>query len=71
MITSIEPDVRPMGRYSVNETCALLGIHRITLRKYTALGYITPLANKPGIRSVRYPGREISRCWKHVTGGLR
>lgn len=68
MLTSIEPVVKPLGRYTIKETCSFLGIHRMTLRNYTALGYITPLPQRPGIRNVRYSGREISRCWKHLTG---
>ena len=35
MITSIEPVVSLIGRYTVKETCKLSGIHRNSLRKYT------------------------------------
>lgn len=40
MVTAIEPQVAPTGRYSVGETCKHLGIHRNTLRKYTDEGHI-------------------------------
>ena len=30
-----EPKVTLSGRYSINETCELLGIHRDSLYKYT------------------------------------
>lgn len=56
-----EPDVRLNNRYSINETCALLGITRKTLAKYTKAGLI-----KCGFRSTLtkfYTGREIARFW--------
>lgn len=31
-MTAIEPQVALNGRYSIGETCSLLGIHRDTLR---------------------------------------
>ena len=31
MISSVEPNVNELGRYSVMETCAALGIHRNSL----------------------------------------
>lgn len=63
MITSIEPKVNEAGRYSVTETCAVLGIHRNSLRKYTELGLI-----KCGFRKLTarkfYAGREILKFWR-------
>ena len=35
MITALEPNVSPNGRYSTMETCRAHGIHRDTLRTYT------------------------------------
>lgn len=34
-MTSEEPQVSQTGRYSINETAELLGIHRNSLRTYT------------------------------------
>lgn len=63
MITSIEPQVSDTGRYSVTETCSVLGIHRNSLRKYTDMGLI-----KCGFRKLTarkfYAGREILRFWR-------
>lgn len=56
------PNVKPTARYTVTETCKLLGIHRNTLRKYTDLGRI-----KSGIRRANakkfYLGSEIINLW--------
>ena len=63
MITTEEPKVKETGRYSVQQTSAVLGIHRNTLRSYTEQGLI-----KCGFRKVNYrkfyEGREIIRFWK-------
>lgn len=54
----------PNSRYTVTETCKLLGIHRNTLRKYTSLGRI-----KYGIRKSTgrrfYLGSEIIKFWSN------
>lgn len=39
-VTSNKPEVVATSRYSINETCALLGITRKTLAKYTTAGLI-------------------------------
>ena len=39
-VTSNEPKVIATSRYSINETCELLGITRKTLQKYTMFGLI-------------------------------
>lgn len=36
-MTSARPDCRPNGRYSVKQTCQLLGISRMTLYRWTYL----------------------------------
>ena len=63
MITAIEPKVAETGRYSITETCNVLGIHRNSLRKYTDQGFI-----KCGFRKVTarkfYTGSEILRFWR-------
>lgn len=57
-----QPAVSPTGRYSVMETCKILGIHRNTLRKYTRQGRI-----RCGVRRVNarifYTGSEILSVW--------
>lgn len=62
-MVSIEPSVTPNGRYSIEETCKLLGIHRNTLCRYVNRGRI-----KYGIRMSTgkkfYLGSEILRFWK-------
>ena len=62
-MTSVRPDVRPEERYSVNETCALLGVKsRNTLKAWVRSGYI-----KQGIRRTNgrpfFLGSEILKCW--------
>lgn len=63
MISPVEPNVNELGRYSVMETCAALGIHRNSLRKYTEQGLI-----KCGFRRLSarkfYSGREILKFWR-------
>lgn len=63
MITPIEPKVNKEGRYSVTETCKLLGIHRNSLRKYTELGLIKCDLRKQTGRKF-YLGHEIIRFWR-------
>lgn len=62
-MTAIEPQVNPMGRYSITETAKALCIDRATLRKYTKLGAI-----KVGIRKYTnkqfYTGRDILSFWR-------
>lgn len=68
MITSFEPEVKPNGRYTINETCSLLGIHRHTLRGYVKAGYISPMFKKRPIyvsqTRMRFLGSEILRFWR-------
>jgi hypothetical protein len=63
MITAIEPTVSDSGRYSVTETCIILGIHRNTLNGYTTSGSI-----KCGFRRNTgrkfYLGSEILKFWR-------
>lgn len=65
-MTAIEPAVAPFGRYSIAETCALLGIHRDTLRNYTDTQKIIKCGfRRIGSRMVKfYLGSEILRFWK-------
>lgn len=63
MILSPEkPDVKLDGRYSINDTCRYLGIHRHTLRKYSDYGAIRYRLRQGG-KAKFYLGREIIRFW--------
>lgn len=61
-----EPKVMSSGRYSINETCGILGIHRDTLYKYThTTCEIKCGGRKRGGRLVKYYlGSEILRYWR-------
>lgn len=61
-MTNEAPQVKPAGRYSVTETCAILGVHRSTLRRWTMAGAITASHHK-GTGKKFYTGREITRFW--------
>lgn len=63
MITSTEPRVSANGRYSINETCNLLGIHRNTLLRYTEQGIIKCGIRRSTMRKF-YSGMEILKFWK-------
>ena len=62
MVTEM-PEVTPSSRYTVMETCRLLGIHKNSLRKYTLTGRI-----KAGTRMSTakkfYLGSEILKFWQ-------
>lgn len=60
MITSEQPNVKPASKYTITETCNLLGIHRNTLRSYVKAGYIKV---NDKIQSQRFKGSEILRFW--------
>ncbi len=65
MVTALEPQVAPTGRYTVGQTCKHLGIHRNTLRKYTDAGYIKCSFRRETARKI-YTGQEILRFWKSL-----
>lgn len=60
MVTSQQPQINPVTRYTINETCLILGIHRNTLRSYVKAGLIKPTT---GITRQRFKGTEILRFW--------
>lgn len=62
-ITCNEPKVNETSRYSINETCELLGITRKTLLKYTVYGLIKCGYRKATMRKF-YTGLEIMKFWK-------
>lgn len=65
MITRTKPDVNPAGRYSIDETRALLGVARSTLSEWTKKGYINCKYHKVSMRKF-YTGLEILKCWNMV-----
>ncbi len=62
MVTT-EPKISMAGRYSIEETCILLGMHRCTLYRYTAKGKIRCGIRRSTMRKF-YLGSEILRFWK-------
>lgn len=58
-----EPLVKLTSRYSINETCILLGITRKTLAKYTSYGIIECGYRKATARKF-YTGLSIMQFWK-------
>lgn len=65
-LTVKKPVCDPEARYSITQTCELLGIHRDTLRDYTDKKYLI----KCGLRRLGnkvkkyYLGSEILRFWQ-------
>ena len=57
-----KPKVVASGKYSVADTCKILGIHRNTLRKYTQEGAIKCGYYK-STRTKFYYGSEILKFW--------
>ena len=62
-MTTDEPKVNATSRYTITQTCAILGIHRNTLLKYTTLGVIRQGVRRATARKF-YTGSEIMRFWK-------
>ena len=60
-----QPQVNKDARYSINETCNFLGIHRHTLRAWTQLGLIKSITRKSNGRPA-YRGADILACWGAV-----
>jgi predicted site-specific integrase-resolvase len=58
-----EPKVQLSSRYTVSETCELLGIHRNSLRKYTLEGRIKSVVRKSTAKKF-YLGSEILKFWQ-------
>nr|WP_302335256.1 DNA-binding protein [uncultured Prevotella sp.] len=62
-VISNEPKVIATSRYSINETCELLGITRKTLQKYTVFGLIKCGFRKATMKKF-YTGLEIMKFWR-------
>ena len=65
-VTSNEPKVIATSRYSINETCELLGITRKTLQKYTMFGLIKCGFRKATMKKF-YTGLEYSKVVELVS----
>lgn len=63
MVISTRPAVESDARYTVTQTCLILGIHRNSLRKYTDAGLINCIFNGICARKL-YLGSEIVRFWQ-------
>lgn len=61
-VTSNKPEVIVTSRYSIRETCAILGITRKTLAKYTTAGLIECGFRKATLQKF-YTGIAILKFW--------
>lgn len=64
-MNATQPQVNKDARYSIAETCTLLGIHRHTLRAWTEDGKIKSITRKSNGRKA-YKGIDILSCWLAV-----
>lgn len=64
-MTNTIPTLPKGARYSIKETCAILGIHRNTLRTYTDNGAIKCGFRKADTRKF-YTSEEIIKFWRTV-----
>lgn len=64
-VTSNKPEVVATSRYSINETCALLGITRKKLAKYTTAGLIECGFRKATLQKF-YTGISILKFWQQA-----
>lgn len=62
-MVAAEPKVDPSSRYSIKQTCELLGVHRNTLRAYTKGHFIKCGFWKRNYRPY-YLGSEITNFWR-------
>lgn len=62
-MTAKEPDVPQTARYSIKQTCEILGICRNTLRKYAQAGIIKENRRMANMRPY-YTGKAIHDCWR-------
>ena len=62
-MTNEEPNVADAGRYTMTETCKVLGIHRNTLRRWLQDGKMKVKFRRIDNRKV-IEGAEIKRAWR-------
>lgn len=67
MLPSTPPPVSKYGTYSIDETCALLGCCRDTLRKRTEIGRIKSDRLDEDTENIIYYAKEILRYWFNAT----
>lgn len=64
---AIKPNVQPEARYTVSETCALLGVKsRNTLNAWVEKGYLKKGQRRTNGRPF-FLGSEILKCWSAVS----
>nr|DAV83804.1 MAG TPA: helix-turn-helix domain protein [Caudoviricetes sp.] len=62
-MTNEEPKVADAGRYTITETCKVLGINRNTLRRWLQAGKMKVKFRRIDNRKV-IEGAEIKRAWR-------
>ena len=62
-MTNEEPKVADAGRYTMTETCKVLGIHRNTLRRWLQAGKMKVKFRRIDNRKV-IESAEIKRAWR-------
>ena len=62
-MVNVEPNVAISGRYSVEETAKLLGVHRNSILRYTNEGKLRFGVRRGNSRRY-YTGAEILRFWR-------
>ena len=62
-MTHIQPQTIPGARYDITQTCALLGIHRNSLRIYTENRDIVAEYHAPTALNL-FRGIELPRFWQ-------
>ena len=62
-MTNEEPKVADAGRYTMTETCKVLGIHRNTLRRWLQAGKMKVKFRRIDNRKV-IDSAEIKRAWR-------
>ena len=66
-MTKTAPNVHPDHLYNKSETAKMLGISRVTLRKYTRLNRIKPIFQTLTGKEL-YTGEEILAAWHSQLG---
>ena len=62
-MVAIEPKVNKYGRYSLEETAVLLGVHRNTILRYANSGKMSFTVRRGTSRKC-FTGAEILRFWR-------
>ena len=62
-MTNEEPKVADTGRYTMTETCKVLGIHRNTLRRRLQAGQIKDKLRRNDNRKL-FEGSDMKKDWR-------